>query len=144
MIAKREIATTRHGVHDITAQVMEVVAHSGVKNGTVVVQTPDAAAGIVTGAPFDEDVAFDVMTELRRIVPARITYRHEASPDAAAGRIKSALFGNSAAAILLGGRPVGDEQMRWYLFEYDGPARRSFYVAVTEDRRKEGENYAER
>ena len=136
MIVKKELSTQRYGVHDITADVLEVIRKSGVRNGTVTVQAPHSTAGIAACVYRDEDVAADLMNELRRVIPARITYRHETSPDDAAGHIKAALFGNSATTILLDGKPVGDEKLGWYFLEYDGPRARTFYVAVTADRQE--------
>ena len=133
MIVKQQLTTERYGVHDITADVLAAIAKSGVKNGTVTVQVPHSTAGIAAGVFCDGDVALDIMNETRRIVPARITYRHETSADDAAGHIKAALFGNSATTILLEGRPVGGDHLGWYLLEYDGPRERTFYIAVMAD-----------
>jgi secondary thiamine-phosphate synthase enzyme len=134
MITAREILTEKNGVHDITAEVKEIIAQSGVKNGILVVETPHPTAGILALSFSDPLVQKDLVCEIKRLVPSRITFHHEDSPDDAAGQIKRALFGSSVTAILQDGAAVSEETLGYFLCEYDGPRKRRFFVVVIEDK----------
>ena len=41
------LKTEKHELHDLTAQVREIVARSGVKDGICLVYTPHSTAGVV-------------------------------------------------------------------------------------------------
>ena len=74
------------------------------------------------------------MYEVKRLIPSRITFKHQDSPDDAAGHIKCALFGNSITSILCEGELVAENALAYFLVEYDGPRQRKFYVSIIEDK----------
>ena len=134
MIEMRELTTEKNGVHDITAQVREIVAKSGVKNGIVTIEVPHSTAGVVATSFYDPKVKDDLMADIKRLIPSRITFQHEESPDDAAGHLKCALFGTSVTSILKDGAFVAEKALGYFLCEYDGPRKRQFYVAVMGDK----------
>lgn len=134
MIAMRELTTEKNGVHDITAEVKAIVAQSGVKNGIVTIEVPHSTAGVVSTSFYDTKVKEDLMDDIKRLVPSRITFKHEEAPDDAAGHLKCALFGTSVTSILKDSAFVAGEALGYFLCEYDGPRKRRFYVAVLEDK----------
>ena len=50
------LKTEKHELHDLTAQVREIVARSGVKDGICLVYTPHSTAGIVIACGIDPNV----------------------------------------------------------------------------------------
>ena len=78
----------------------------------------------------DENVLADVYLEQRRIVPARINYKYQQSPESAAGNIKTSLFGASVSMIIENGELVNKDNKDIYLSDYDCPNIREFKVCV--------------
>lgn len=134
MIEVRELTTEKNGVHDITAEVKDIVEKSGVKNGIVTIEVPHSTAGVVATTFYDPLLREDLMYEIRRLVPSRITFKHEEAPDDASGHIKCALFGTSVTSILKDGAFVAEKALHYFVCEYDGPRKRQFYVSVIEDK----------
>ena len=134
MIEMKTVETKKNGVLDITAHVREVIAKSGIQNGIVTVEVPHSTAGVVATSFIDAAVQVDLMDEIKRLVPSRITFKHEEAPDDAAGHIKCALFGNSVTGILQNGALVSEKALGYFLTEYDGPRKRTFYVSVLGDK----------
>ena len=124
------IETQRDCLIDITDSVKEVIESSGMHYGIVVVETKETTAGILKINNAGKEVLDDVVKEMRRIVPARINYYNQVSPENAAGSIKSALFGSSVSLILQSGKLYCEENQRIYFADYDGPYTREYTVAV--------------
>ncbi|MGI5888114.1 MAG: secondary thiamine-phosphate synthase enzyme YjbQ [Oscillospiraceae bacterium] len=125
-----ELTTEKNSVTDITPEMKRVLEKSGVKNGLIVVEVPHSTAGVMatTGGPVE--VREDLMHEVKRVVPSRINFRHEESPDDAAGHIKCGLFGNSITGIVKDGKMVSDGKLGYFFMEYDGPRARKYCIAV--------------
>ncbi len=126
----KKLETGKSTVHDITEDVKAVLKASGVKNGILVVETKHSTAGIMRTTAWGHEVLEDLVKEMRRIVPARINFKHEDSPEDAAGHIKNALFGSSVSCIVKDGKLVADGKLGIYFAEYDGPRSRSYDVCV--------------
>ena len=95
---------------------------------------PVFLAGDVATSHFDPKVRLDVMNEIKRLVPSRITFKHEESPDDAAGHIKCAMFGNAITSIVKDGALVNDNVLHYFFMEYDGPRTRKYFVSVISDK----------
>ena len=113
---------------EITAQVQDAVAASGVQNGICVVYVPHTTAGVTINEHADPDVAADILHALAHVVPDLPGFRHvEGNSDAHA---KAALIGTSQWLI------VQDRWLklgRWqgiFFCEFDGPRQRSVWVQV--------------
>ena len=129
MIKICHVKTQKNSVVDITADVLEVVKESGVQNGIVTVMADGVSFSIALLEANNAAIAADLEEELKRLVPSRITFRYELSPDSAAGRIKSCLFGASATAIVQNGALACD-QLGFFVLEHSGASDRGFYVSV--------------
>jgi len=120
--------SSRTGCVDITREVQEVVAHSGVGSGVVVVCSAHTTAGITVNENADPDVMADVLSALDRIAPRRASYAHrEGNADS---HIKAALVGLSVSLPVENGRLVLGTWQAVYLCEFDGPRRRRVFVQV--------------
>ena len=129
-IKEFRLTTGRDSLQKITAEIIETVKESKITNGTVIVETAHSTAGILKVTSFGEEVLEDIVKEMRRIVPARINYIHQDSPENAAGHIKSSLFGSSLSLIVKDGRLLCEGKQEICFADYDGPRERTYSVCV--------------
>lgn len=129
-LEKRTIETEKNAVVCITDEVNESLQKSGVQNGFLVVEVPHSTTGIVRTTAFATDVRADLIEEARRLIPSRLDFNHQETPDDASGHIKCALFGNSVSAIVHDGKLLADGKLGYFLLEYDGPRKRTYSVCV--------------
>ncbi|MBR4421674.1 MAG: secondary thiamine-phosphate synthase enzyme YjbQ [Erysipelotrichaceae bacterium] len=125
-----KITTDRDSLQDIAAEVNETIKESGIRNGIVTVETTEEATGIFKIASLGKEVQDDIVREMRRIVPARINFYHQDSPENAAGQIKNCLFGSSVSLILKEGKLLCEGKQIVCYADYDGPRERSYHVCV--------------
>jgi secondary thiamine-phosphate synthase enzyme len=113
---------------DVTAQVLEVVASSGVKSGICYLYVPHTTAAIAINECADPDVARDVEGALDRLIPAARLYQHnEGNSDS---HIKSVLVGASQIIQVEGGKLVLGRWQGVLFCEFDGPRDRLLQVKV--------------
>ena len=118
----------REELVDITRQVQQAVAATGVASGMVYIYSPHTTAGLTIQENADPDVRHDVMIHLARLVPNRPDFRHmEGNSDA---HIKTAMMGASQTVPLEGGRMALGTWQAIYLCEFDGPRTRRVLVKV--------------
>lgn len=125
-----EVRTTaRNQFVEITDQVRDAVATSGVKTGFCVVYCPHTTAAITINENADPDVVHDMLLYLDRTIPQRQTgFRHgEGNSDS---HIKASLVGSSATLIVDDGDIVLGRWQGVYFCEFDGPRTRKVYVQV--------------
>lgn len=126
-----EIKTTNHTqMVDITAQVQNAVAKSGVKDGICMVFIPHTTAAVTINENADPDVVRDFTMEIDKIVPWEDGYLHMEGNSAA--HLKSSIIGFSEQVIIEDGRLVLGTWQGLYFCEYDGPRRRKVIVKVIE------------
>jgi secondary thiamine-phosphate synthase enzyme len=124
-----EIATQqRTQFIEVTDQVRESVAGSGVQSGIAVLYVPHTTAGCTINENADPDVVRDMLSEINKTIPFESDYRHAEGNSAA--HIKSSLFGCSAQVIVEKGDLVLGTWQGIYFCEFDGPRRRKFHVQV--------------
>ena len=116
---------------NITAQVKDIVAQSGVKRGICLIHAPHTTAGIAVQEGYDADVVRDIETTLRTLVPQFGDYKHAEGNSAA--HIKSLMCGpGQTLPIEQGHLQLG----RWqavFFCEFDGPRERSVWVTIVKD-----------
>ena len=113
---------------DVSAEVAEAVAISGVREGICVVFVPHTTAAITVNENADADVPRDAAFALSAISPDRSEFRHgEGNSDA---HVKTSLVGPSLTLIVAEGRLLlGTWQGIWFS-EHDGPRARKVHVRV--------------
>ena len=126
----KTLDTQQNQVCDLSAQVAAAVAASGIQSGIAVVETCHSTAGILRTTAWGHEVLEDLVKEMRRLVPARINFKHEESPEDAAGHLKCALFGSSVSCIVRNGTLVSQGKQGIYFLEYDGPRNRTYDICV--------------
>ena len=132
MFYKKELQTEFRSCASITADVNEMVASSGVKEGLCVVSVPHTTAALVITSFWDPRGLADLMDEIDRNIPTRVSYKHQDSPYDASGHVKSAMIGSSATLIIHEGKLVLGSSQGLVFVEFDGPRPREFYVQIVE------------
>ena len=122
--------TSRVEFVDITSQVRNTIAQTGVKEGIAVVYVTHTTAGITINEAADPAVAQDIVVKLNDLVPRQGPYKHmEGNSDA---HIKSTLVGSSIHLIISSGTPVLGTWQGVFFCEFDGPRNRKVVVEVLE------------
>ncbi len=124
-----EVRTSaRETLVDVTRDVAEEVARSGVAEGLAHVWCPHTTAGITVNEAADPDVAADIVTALRRLVPPDGGFRHrEGNADA---HVKASLVGSAALVPVSGGRLALGTWQGVFFCEFDGPRTRRVEVRL--------------
>lgn len=121
---------------NITTQVDELVAQSGVKNGLVNVMTCHTSSGLLVteGIPCLEE---DILTHFARLLPEDADYHHRRYLDFdgrvgfnAETHLKSILGGIQCSFPIENGKIVRGSRQTIYFMEYDGPLERTYLVQV--------------
>jgi secondary thiamine-phosphate synthase enzyme len=127
--------TVRTSVHnevlDITEEVNNVVAASGITAGVCAVYTPHATAAITINENDDPNIGVDFLSALRKLIIEHDGWLHDRVDDNAAAHIKSALIGPSESIPVSGGRLLLGTWQNVFLCEFDGPrAERRVVITV--------------
>lgn len=128
-VMRFEIQThRREQMVEITREIAEVVAASGIAEGRVLVFCSHTTAAVTLNEAADPDVRTDILEGLSRLVPEDGGWRHvEGNSDA---HIKSSLMGASIDIPVFGGQLALGAWQGAYLCEFDGPRRRTLVVSV--------------
>lgn len=129
MLYERELSTQREGFSNITRDVAESIALSGVREGLCVIYCPHTTAGITINENADPDVVRDMLLGLDRAFPDRADFRHAEGNSTA--HLKATCVGSSATVIVHDGVPLLGTWQGIYFCEFDGPRKRRYYVSVT-------------
>lgn len=113
---------------DLTAEVGQLVAASGVRSGVCVVTVPHTTAGVTVNENADPDVRADMAMVLRKIVPDTLPYTHGEGNSPA--HVKTALVGSSVTLIVEGGRLKLGTWQGVFFCEFDGPRSRQAWVQI--------------
>lgn len=128
MLREFTLQTKRDNWINITSDVRETVAQSGVQNGTCIVYCPHTTAGVTINENSDPDVVRDLTFALNRTYPDRPEFRHAEGNSAA--HLKASVLGAGITLIVSGGRPLLGVWQGVYFCEFDGPRTRQFLVSV--------------
>ena len=113
---------------DITSQVREAVAQTGIENGLVHVTSLHTTGAITINENADPDVETDILNTINKIVPWDDNFRLMEGNSGA--HIKVSLFGPSELIPLEGGRLVLGTWQGIFFCEFDGPRSRKVNVTV--------------
>jgi secondary thiamine-phosphate synthase enzyme len=112
---------------NITEQVRQSLAQSGVREGCGVVYCPHTTAAITVNEAYDPDVVHDMLLWLERTAPhVQPGFRHgEGNSDS---HIKASLIGSSATLLVAEGRLHLGRWQGVFFCEFDGPRQRTVQV----------------
>ena len=120
--AKRELI-------DITSQVAQLVAESGLTDGLCHVYVAHATAAIVVNENNDPNVGVDLLDALDRLIPDGI-WRHDRVDGNAASHIQAAILGPSETLPISEGKLALGTWQSIMLAELDGPRERRIVVTL--------------
>ena len=113
----------REQLLDITQAVADEVRRSGMGEGILFLWSLHTTCGITVNEGADPDVARDLVSALRRLVPREGDYRHaEGNSDS---HLKTLLTGPGQTLLIEGGKPMLGTWQRIFLAEWDGPRTRT-------------------
>jgi len=118
--------SARNDFKDITREVSQAVAATGVSEGICVVYVPHTTAGVTINENADPAVRVDIEGALDRIIPWNGPYKHSEGNSAA--HVKASLMGFSAMIPVRGGMLVLGTWQGIYFCEFDGPRTRTVHV----------------
>jgi len=128
-----QFETKGRGSRDITREVAQVVAASGIDCGLVQVFVQHTSCSLTITENADPDVRRDLETILSRLAPdGDPTYRHDdEGPDDMAAHARSVLTGSGLTVPVGGGRMLLGTWQGIYLLEHrTSPHRRTIVVTV--------------
>jgi secondary thiamine-phosphate synthase enzyme len=128
MIKTQQIKVRTEGnchVVNITDQVSEAVAGSGVSNGTVTLFNVGSTAGITT-TEFEPGLAnYDIKAAFERIAPEAARYEHEQTwhDDNGHAHVRAAILGPSLSVPIVDGRLTLGTWQQIILVDFDTRSR---------------------
>ena len=134
MLKAFDLMTKPNDVVNLTADIRQFVAESGVQSGEAVIFTPHTTAGLTITSFWDPMGFEDLQDEICRLIPTRIDFKHQHdTPTDAAGHVKSSLIGVSIPLIIDGGELLLGSSQGIFFLEFDGPRKRRYYVKILRD-----------
>lgn len=123
--------SSKHEIVDVTAEVSQVLAASGVQDGQLTVYTPHATAAITINENDDPNIGHDFLRALGKLVPEHDNWLHDRIDDNAAAHIKSALIGPSETIPVIAGKLALGTWQNVFFCEFDGPrSERKLIVSI--------------
>ncbi|KPK55452.1 MAG: hypothetical protein AMS22_04235 [Thiotrichales bacterium SG8_50] len=110
----------REELIDITGQVADVVASSGVRNGLISLYAQGATAALMIQENWDDSVQSDVVHLLQKLIP-RGVWLHDAQDGNGDAHLKSGLVGPSETVPIIDARLGLSRWQNIFFCEFDGP-----------------------
>ena len=135
MIVAKRIATRSQGfcdIIDITRQVMQQVAETGIKSGTVTLFIPGSTAGITT-IEYEPGLVADLKQMWQRLVPDNIPYAHDRRWGDGNGfsHVRAALLGASLTVPIVNGSLTLGTWQQIVVLDFDNrPRSREIVVQI--------------
>ena len=98
-----KLSTSSQGLYEITANVRDAIARSGVEEGMAVVFCPHTTGAVTINENADSDVVRDLLLGLDAAFPDRAAFLH--GEGNSADHLKSSCVGATEPNIVTGGRP---------------------------------------
>jgi len=129
-----QISTDKHtGLYDITHRVEKIVSESNVQNGLVNIYVQGATAGIMIQENWDESVQNDVLSLLKKLIPAGV-WEHDAQDNNGDAHLKAGIVGPSETIPIIGGNIGLSTWQNIFLCEFDGPRnKRNIVISIFSD-----------
>lgn len=129
MIYQIPVKTAAHTqMVDITREIKDMIAKSGVKSGLCTIFVPHTTAGVTINENADPDVVRDFTYAIDKLIPWEDGYHHAEGNSAA--HLKASLTGFSQTLMIEDCAPLLGIWQDVYFCEYDGPRSRSVYVKI--------------
>jgi secondary thiamine-phosphate synthase enzyme len=130
MMIQIEVKTTAHAcLIDITDQVEQSIARSGIRDGVCYIFVPHTTAALTINENADPTVKADILKELDKVIPWSDHYAHSEGNSAA--HIKASLMGFSHFVMFTDGHLKLGTWQGIFLAEFDGPRHRKVWLKVS-------------
>lgn len=118
-------------MHDLTAEVADIVNGSGVSDGTVTIFIPGSTCGITT-IEFEPGLLKDFPAAMERLAPRDMTYAHDETWHDGNGHshVRASMIGPSLTVPIAAGRLVLGTWQQITLIDFDNRSRER-RIAVT-------------
>ena len=128
---KFAVNTSQH-MHlvDITGQVQDLVAQSGIQEGVCILFNPHTTAGLTINEGADPDVRTDIIKGLREFVPIEYPFQHMEGNSPS--HIMASLMGATLTILISDGKLQLGTWQALYFCEFDGPRSRKVHYRITE------------
>jgi len=120
---------SREGLYDITSEVNEIVAESGIRKGIVNVYAQGATAAIMIQENWDDSVQTDVIHLLQKLIPKGV-WLHDKQDGNGDSHMKAGIIGPSETIPIVDGKMGLSTWQNIFFCEFDGP-RNNRTVLVT-------------
>ena len=114
---------------DITGQVRELVASTGVRDGLVSLYAQGATCALMIQEGWDDSVQTDVVDLLRKVIPKGV-WLHDRQDGNGDAHLKSGLVGPSETIPLMDGKLGLSTWQNIFFCEFDGPRRQRTVVCT--------------
>lgn len=126
---KRTVNTEYMGMHDLTPEIVALIAQQGVKNGICHIAMPHSTAGLLLC--HGNDLAKkNIMEDIERMVPTRADFKHRETASDAGGHVKTAITGSQLTLTIAQGKLLLSPQQAVVFAEFDGPRPRKYFVSI--------------
>ena len=112
--------TANSGLYDITTQVQEMVERASIHNGLANIYVQGATAAIMIQENWDQSVQNDVVSLLRKLIPAGV-WEHDAQDNNGDAHLKAGLIGPQETIPIIGKKLGLSTWQNIFLCEFDGP-----------------------
>lgn len=129
MLYEYTFSTRREDFYNITPQLREAIAKSGITCGHAILYCPHTTSGITINENADPDVVRDMLLGLSEAYPDRSEFLHAEGNSAA--HLKASVMGSSVTVIVEDSKPLLGTWQGVYFCEFDPPRNRKFYVKIT-------------
>jgi secondary thiamine-phosphate synthase enzyme len=119
----------RYEVIDLTRQIAEAVKAAHISEGLCNVYVPHATAAIIINENDDQQIGFDLLDALEKLIPEGI-WRHDQVDSNGAAHLKAAILGPSETIPIQDGRLALGTWQAVMLVELDGPRDRKVIVTI--------------
>ena len=131
MYIEKTIQTTKRGsLVELTEDVKEIVAGSGIHHGVAVVSTPESGAGILCTSFYDPKGHEDIIEDFDQIWPARLDFQSTGDPWEIAAESKASVAGQSMDFIVEDGALKLGGSQGIFFAEYVAGQQRTYAVTV--------------
>ena len=121
---------SREGLYDITSEVNEIVAESGIRKGIVNVYAQGATAAIMIQENWDDSVQTDVIHLLQKLIPKGV-WLHDKQDGNGDSHLKAGIIGPSETIPIVDGKMGLSTWQNIFFCEFDGPRNnRTVLVSV--------------
>jgi len=114
---------------DITREVQNIVAESGIEEGVCTLFNPHTTAGLTINEGADPDVRTDIIKGLRQFVPIDYPFKHMEGNSPS--HIMASLMGASLNIFISDGKLQLGTWQALYFCEFDGPRSRKLLYRIS-------------